>query len=140
MLDGGHSPEAAAAAGSSDAHDAKRQRTDGGHIACGSCCGATPPPNKHLVPPAAAPSAAKVAAGPKPYVCTGFDCIVAREPCAMCAMAMVHSRLRRVVFCLPDPLHGAVSSRYTLQYMRSVNHKYDVYHLPLVASAGPAPM
>lgn len=54
----------------------------------------------------------------------------------MCAMVLVHSRLRRVVFCHPDPAMGAVASRYRLHGQRSLNHKYQVYRLPLAADAG----
>lgn len=41
----------------------------------------------------------------------------------MCAMALVHSRLRRVVFCRPDPAAGAIASRYRLHGERSLNHR-----------------
>ena len=49
----------------------------------------------------------------------------------MCAMALVHSRVRRVVFCRPDPEHGALASRYRLHGCRSLNHHYQVFRLPL---------
>lgn len=35
---------------------------------------------------------------------------VTKEPCAMCAGAMVNSHLKRVVFGLPDPKYGACGS------------------------------
>lgn len=54
-----------------------------------------------------------------------------QEPCAMCAMALVHSRVRRVVYCLPDPRFGALGSRYRLHGQRSLNHHYLVFRLPL---------
>ena len=33
-----------------------------------------------------------------PYLSTGYDCYVLEEPCPMCAMALVHSRLRRIIY------------------------------------------
>ncbi len=38
------------------------------------------------------------------------DFFVTKEPCAMCAGAMVNARLRRVVYGLPDPRSGACGS------------------------------
>lgn len=35
---------------------------------------------------------------------------VTKEPCAMCAGAMVNCKLKRVVFALPDPKYGACGS------------------------------
>ena len=67
------------------------------------------------------------AAAQKPYLCTGFDCYVVREPCAMCAMALVHSRVRRVVYCMPDAQFGALGGAFRLHGQRSLNHHYQVY-------------
>ncbi|KAL4457356.1 hypothetical protein ABPG75_012221 [Micractinium tetrahymenae] len=69
--------------------------------------------------------------GPRPYLCTGYDAYLVHEPCVMCAMALVHSRLRRVAFCLPSGRWGALGGAYALHAQRSLNHHYQVYRLPL---------
>ena len=63
----------------------------------------------------------------KPYLCTGWDCYTIHEPCAMCAMALVHSRVRRVIYCLPDVLHGGLGGAFRLHGQKSLNHHYQVY-------------
>ena len=65
----------------------------------------------------------------RPYLCTGWDCYVTHEPCLMCAMALVHSRVRRVVYARPDAAAGALESAARLQAVRSLNHHYDVFCL-----------
>ncbi|KAL6756902.1 hypothetical protein V8C86DRAFT_2637170 [Haematococcus lacustris] len=72
------------------------------------------------------------AVGLKPYLCTGLDCFVLQEPCAMCAMALVHSRLARVVYSVQDPVAGALGGCRHLMAERSLNHHYKVYRLPLL--------
>lgn len=67
----------------------------------------------------------------KPYLCTGYDCFIVHEPCYMCAMGLVHSRVSRVVFCTMDSDHGVLGGRYRLQAERTLNHHYQVYHMPL---------
>ena len=64
------------------------------------------------------------------YLCTGWDCYVVREPCAMCAMALTHSRVRWVVYCQADPVAGAVGGSFRLQSKRSLNHHFKVLHMP----------
>lgn len=51
------------------------------------------------------------------------ELFVTLEPCAMCAMAMVHARLRRVVFGAFDPKTGAAGSVIDLFGQRQLNHQ-----------------
>src|SRR4029450_9184518 len=45
------------------------------------------------------------------------DLYVTKEPCAMCAGAVVHTRIRRVIFGCEDPTAGAAGSMMTLLQM-----------------------
>jgi tRNA-specific adenosine deaminase 3 len=67
----------------------------------------------------------------KPYLCTGYDCFVVAEPCTMCAMGLVHSRLARIIYCKQSSSYGALGGSYKLHAQRTLNHHYKVYHLPL---------
>src|ERR1700720_451887 len=44
------------------------------------------------------------------YRLTGCEIFVTLEPCAMCAGAMIHARLSRLIYAAADPKAGAVSS------------------------------
>lgn len=55
----------------------------------------------------------------------------------MCAMALVHARLRRVIFCRADPSRGALGGSFKLHAERSLNHHYSVFRLPLLEAAAP---
>ncbi|XP_008579405.1 PREDICTED: probable inactive tRNA-specific adenosine deaminase-like protein 3 [Galeopterus variegatus] len=61
-----------------------------------------------------------------PYVCTGYDLYVTREPCAMCAMALVHSRIQRVFYGAPSP-DGALGTRFRLHARPDLNHRFQVF-------------
>ncbi|RLN63820.1 hypothetical protein BBJ29_006896 [Phytophthora kernoviae] len=65
------------------------------------------------------------------YLCTGYDVYLDREPCTMCAMALVHSRARRVVFDRANPSDGALMSSFQLHTIKSLNHHYRVFQLAL---------
>lgn len=57
------------------------------------------------------------------YRLPGATMYVTLEPCAMCAGAMLHARLERVVFGAPDPKTGAAGSVIDLFSMRQINHQ-----------------
>ncbi|MEO6104819.1 MAG: tRNA adenosine(34) deaminase TadA [Pseudoxanthomonas sp.] len=56
----------------------------------------------------------------------GHTLYVTLEPCAMCAMAMVHARIARVVFAAADPKTGACGSVFDLPADPRHNHKLIV--------------
>jgi tRNA(adenine34) deaminase len=57
---------------------------------------------------------------------TDCDLYVTKEPCAMCAGALVHTRIRRVIFGCTDPSAGAAGSVVNLLQMPTLNHRCDV--------------
>ena len=65
----------------------------------------------------------------RPYLCTGFDIYLVWEPCAMCAMALVHQRFKRVFYAFPNPITGALGSVYRLHGKKSLNHHYSVFRI-----------
>jgi tRNA(adenine34) deaminase len=48
------------------------------------------------------------------------------EPCVMCAGAMIHARISRLVFGALDPKTGAVVSLYKIGCDRKLNHQLEV--------------
>ena len=57
---------------------------------------------------------------------TDCDLYVTKEPCAMCAGALVHTRVRRVIFGCADPVAGAAGSVINLLQMSTLNHRCEI--------------
>ena len=57
---------------------------------------------------------------------SGCDAYVTIEPCAMCAGAMVHARIRRLVYGAEDPKAGAVHSVFQMLSDPRLNHSVEV--------------
>jgi tRNA(adenine34) deaminase len=57
---------------------------------------------------------------------TDCDLYVTKEPCPMCAGAIVLARLRRVVFGCPDPKAGAAGGWINLLQSEPLNHRCAV--------------
>ena len=57
---------------------------------------------------------------------TGCSLFVTIEPCAMCAGALVHARLERLVYGASDPKAGAVQSVMQVLNHPALNHRMEV--------------
>lgn len=57
------------------------------------------------------------------YRLPGSTLYVTLEPCAMCATALVHARVQRVVFAARDPRAGAGGSVFNLLDSPHLNHR-----------------
>ncbi len=65
----------------------------------------------------------------------GTTLYVTLEPCAMCAMAMIHARVGRVVYAAADPKTGAAGSVFDLLADPRHNHRIDVTQGPMAEEA-----
>ena len=72
-------------------------------------------------------NALRAAAGAqRNYRLPGTTLYVTLEPCAMCAGAIVHSRVERVVFGARDPRGGAAGSIFNVLEEEKLNHRTEV--------------
>ena len=70
------------------------------------------------------------------YRLGGTTLYVTLEPCAMCAAAIVHARVERVVFGAWDPRVGAAGSVLNLLNMPAMNHRVDAFGGVLLEECG----
>jgi tRNA(adenine34) deaminase len=57
---------------------------------------------------------------------SGATLYVTLEPCSMCAMAMIHARIDRVVYAAADPKTGAAGSVFDTLISERHNHRINV--------------
>jgi tRNA(adenine34) deaminase len=60
------------------------------------------------------------------YRLDGADLYCTLEPCVMCAGALVHARLRRVIFGARDLRFGGVRSKFAVADSDVLNHRVEV--------------
>lgn len=70
------------------------------------------------------------------YRLPGSTLYVTLEPCAMCAMALVHARVQRVVYAAADPKTGAAGSVFDILASDRHNHRVAVTAGVLADEAG----
>jgi len=61
------------------------------------------------------------------YRLTDTTLYVTLEPCVMCASAIIHARVRRLVFGAWDPRAGAAGSIINVFTLPQLNHRVDVF-------------
>ncbi len=57
------------------------------------------------------------------YRLTDADLYVTLEPCTMCAGAIIHARIRRVIYGADDPKTGAAGSQFDILGTDRLNHR-----------------
>jgi tRNA(adenine34) deaminase len=70
------------------------------------------------------------------YRLNGTTLYVTLEPCVMCASAIVHARVARLVFGTWDPKAGAAGSTANVFTMPEMNHRVDVFGGVLMEECG----
>ncbi|HXY96596.1 MAG TPA: tRNA adenosine(34) deaminase TadA [Steroidobacteraceae bacterium] len=70
------------------------------------------------------------------YRLTDTTLYVTLEPCVMCASAIVHARVRRLVFGAWDPRAGAAGSITDVFVLPQLNHRVDVFGGVLMEECG----
>lgn len=70
------------------------------------------------------------------YRLNGTTLYVTLEPCPMCAGAIVHARVQRVVFAAADPRTGAAGSVYNILQSNELNHRCEVVAGVLAEESG----
>jgi tRNA(adenine34) deaminase len=60
------------------------------------------------------------------YRLLGCSLYVTLEPCAMCAGAILHARIARLVYAAPDPKAGACGSVLSVMNHAALNHRVEV--------------
>jgi tRNA(adenine34) deaminase len=70
------------------------------------------------------------------YRLTDTTLYVTLEPCVMCASAMVHARVRRVVFGAWDPRAGGAGSLVDVFALPGLNHRVDAFGGVLAEECG----
>ena len=62
-----------------------------------------------------------------PYLCTGYWAVLLQEPCPICAMALLHSRVTTIFYGVPNPTTGILGSNVNLHSVPGLNHRFQVW-------------
>lgn len=75
--------------------------------------------------------ASKYSAENGSYLCTGLDVYCYFEPCVMCSMAMVHSRVGRLFFVTSNQKYGGIMSQVQIHSCPVINHRFRAFKLEM---------
>ena len=61
------------------------------------------------------------------YLLTDQTFFVTHEPCIMCSMALLHSRVKEVIYLLPMSKTGGCGGSACLPTLKGVNHRFTIF-------------
>ncbi|KAM0749917.1 hypothetical protein T439DRAFT_42353 [Meredithblackwellia eburnea MCA 4105] len=64
---------------------------------------------------------------PAPYLLTGLSVFMTHEPCLLCAMSLLHSRIANLFYVRRSEGSGGCGSLYTVHEDEGLNHKFEVW-------------
>ena len=60
------------------------------------------------------------------YLLTSLSLFTTHEPCVMCSMALIHSRVKEVFYLHPMPQTGGCGGLACLPTLKGVNHRFGI--------------
>jgi tRNA-specific adenosine deaminase 3 len=85
------------------------------------------PPSTTVTPALAEPTQADpLAQNGTHYLLTNQTVFLTHEPCIMCSMALLHSRVKEVFYLYPMPKTGGCGSLTCLPQLKGVNHRFGI--------------
>ncbi|XP_034946701.1 probable inactive tRNA-specific adenosine deaminase-like protein 3 [Chelonus insularis] len=61
------------------------------------------------------------------YLCTSYWAFLLQEPCPLCAMALLHSRVSMIFYGASNKSRGVLGSKSLLHTLAGLNHRYKVW-------------
>ncbi|KAH0831913.1 hypothetical protein J3R83DRAFT_12796 [Lanmaoa asiatica] len=77
-------------------------------------------------PPAIKATQEETAKNGAQYLLTGLTLFITHEPCLMCTMALLHSRVKEVFYLVPMPETGGCGGIACVPSLKGVNHRFSI--------------
>ncbi|KAN0087432.1 hypothetical protein V8E55_006053 [Tylopilus felleus] len=91
-------------------------------------------------PPPAVEAGEEAAKNGAQYLLTGLSLFITHEPCVMCTMALLHSRVKEVFYLVPMPQTGGCGGVACIPALKGVNHRFSIAVWKVDPGAWPRPL
>lgn len=85
------------------------------------------PPPENAPPSVDSQSDPKETRNGSNYLLTDQTFFVTHEPCIMCSMALLHSRVKEVIYLYPMSKTGGCGGSACLPTLKGVNHRFTIF-------------
>lgn len=73
---------------------------------------------------------------PDPYLLTGLAVFTSHEPCLLCSMSLLHSRIKELYYVRPSPGAGGCGTEYRVHEDGGLNHRFEVWRVAMGGEEG----